>query len=143
MTELPEKDSDLIRLAVADLEKCEAMPDVYKVDMGDWHLPVWNLTVDEAPRCSVCLAGAVLAQTFEVPSNVPAVPGSRIGDTEIDGNETERLLQLDMYRRGIDDSLSKLVPRKRWIVPPYYRDAPAEFKLAMLRIADELEEEGR
>ena len=29
------KPSELIRLAVSDLEKCEASP--YTIDMGDWH----------------------------------------------------------------------------------------------------------
>lgn len=44
--------SGLIRLALADLRKCEQSPK-YKINMDDWHVP--------NSRCSVCLAGSVMA----------------------------------------------------------------------------------
>lgn len=54
---LPDKPSELIRLALSDLRKCENNP-AYKIDMSLWHDP----GAIEG-KCSVCLAGAVMAQT--------------------------------------------------------------------------------
>ena len=56
MSELPDKPSELIRLALADLRKCEADPR-YLIDMAQWHRPVTS------ELCHVCLAGAVMART--------------------------------------------------------------------------------
>ena len=55
------KPSELIRLALKDLEACEKDPD-YEINMNVWHKPVGD-------QCMVCLAGAVMAQTFEMPKN--------------------------------------------------------------------------
>lgn len=51
---LPDKPSELLEIALEDLEKCEKSPK-YEIDMGVWHCP----DVDE--KCYVCLAGAVMA----------------------------------------------------------------------------------
>lgn len=59
-TKLPEKPSELLKLAMLDLEKVEADPR-YRVDMGEWHKP--------NGRCSVCLAGSVMAKTLGLPPN--------------------------------------------------------------------------
>lgn len=56
--ELPDKLSELIDVALADLEKVEADP-LYEVDMGEWHQP-------RGPKCSVCFAGSVMAKTCDV-----------------------------------------------------------------------------
>jgi len=54
---LPDKPSELIRLAVEDFTKCEAACDKFEIDMAEYcH------TVDG--KCHVCLAGAVMAQTL-------------------------------------------------------------------------------
>jgi hypothetical protein len=68
MTELPNKLSALLRLAVADAQKCEAMPDVYTLDMLVWHAP-------KNDRCAVCMAGAVIAQTLGVRPDQEREPG--------------------------------------------------------------------
>ena len=52
---LPDKLSDLLELALSDLEKVEALPK-YKVDMMQWHTNIGDV-------CAVCLAGSVLAMT--------------------------------------------------------------------------------
>lgn len=64
MTDLPEKVSDLIRVALADLIKCEG-DERYDVNMSFWHTPY----TDDAgePVCAVCLGGSVLVQTLQVP----------------------------------------------------------------------------
>ncbi len=57
--ELPNKLSDLIVVALADLKACE-QDDKYIINMGEWHRPM--------PQgvCFVCLAGAVMAQTCKI-----------------------------------------------------------------------------
>lgn len=69
MTTLPDKLSDLLELALGDLEKVEAMPEVYEVDMSDWHLPQRDEFGGRCGRCTVCLAGAVIELPGEEPWN--------------------------------------------------------------------------
>jgi hypothetical protein len=56
---LPNKPSELLALALADLEQVENDPN-YRVTMGLWHQP-------DGCVCCVCLAGSVLAKTCKVP----------------------------------------------------------------------------
>lgn len=60
-TTLPNKLSDLLELAVHDVQKCEAEPKRFVLDMGKWHSP------KEDGVCALCMAGAVMAQTMAVP----------------------------------------------------------------------------
>jgi hypothetical protein len=53
--ELPKKPSALIRLAVEDIEKCEADPN-FKIEMSAW------VSMALSGRCEVCAAGAILVQ---------------------------------------------------------------------------------
>jgi hypothetical protein len=62
MTKLPDKPSELILIALEDLEKCEADP-IYKIDMGTWHEPL------SYSKCEVCAAGAVMAQSLGARAN--------------------------------------------------------------------------
>lgn len=59
MIALPNTLSGLLDLAVQDAQKCEALPELYRLDMGRWHTP-------EAGVCVICMAGAVIAQTLGV-----------------------------------------------------------------------------
>lgn len=52
----PERFSDMILLALEDLEKCEKNP-LYIIDMTNWYR-------HEGETCKVCLAGSVMAQSF-------------------------------------------------------------------------------
>jgi hypothetical protein len=54
--ELPDKPSDLIEVALTDLERVER-DDRYKIAMGEWHEP--------NGKCSVCLAGAVISRVAQ------------------------------------------------------------------------------
>lgn len=85
---LPDKPSELIRVALADLRKVEAMPSVYRVDMNDWHVP------HPDGVCEVCLAGAVMAQTFGAPPECRTMP--RDCGLEV----REKLDALDSFRSG-------------------------------------------
>lgn len=62
MIELPNKLSDLLELAVRDVQKCEAQPARFSLHMGNWHKPDAGKGV-----CVVCMAGAVMAQTIGIP----------------------------------------------------------------------------
>lgn len=59
MKKLPNKPSELIRLAVSDIQKVAKDPK-YGIYMGTWH---WK---DNDGKCYVCLAGAVLAKTLKI-----------------------------------------------------------------------------
>lgn len=63
-TELPDKMSDLLELALGDLERIEKTPG-YRVDMNQW-------VTEAGDKCFVCLAGSVLATRFGL-RNVHAV----------------------------------------------------------------------
>jgi hypothetical protein len=61
---LPDKLSDLIDVAIADLEKAEQSPD-YRIYMSVWHSPGDELFLMPSPeqfkKCYVCFAGSVIA----------------------------------------------------------------------------------
>lgn len=65
MIALPNTLSGLLELAVQDAQKCEALPELYRLDMGQWHTP-------EAGVCVICMAGAVIAQTLGVSHDADA-----------------------------------------------------------------------
>lgn len=139
---LPDRPSELIEVALRDLEAVERRNDLYVVDMGVWHS--WDMTPrgdGEGPRCSVCLAGAVMAQTlgadpeadldpmdFELEhAKLSALNAFRVGDI------TGGLHRLGLMREGVP------VDRN---VPPYYRNSGEQFKAAMREMVAELREDG-
>ena len=65
-SKLPDQPSALIRVALDDLKKCMGDP-TYEINMAKWHKPLANQ--GNSALCSVCLAGAVLAQTFKIPAS--------------------------------------------------------------------------
>lgn len=62
MSKLPNKPSDLLDVALRDLEACE-QDDNYEIRMSLWHSSNHNLD----KKCFVCLAGAVMAKTMGTP----------------------------------------------------------------------------
>ena len=96
--------SDLINIALNDLEVVEQMPEIYKVDMGNWHGPqydgedVWR---NSSPIiCAVCFAGCVMANTLKCNPNDQFHPSFFDSDTKL------KLVFLDHIRNGfIDDAL--------------------------------------
>lgn len=130
---LPDKPSDLITLALADLALAEASPE-YKIAMGDWHLPGRRV-------CYVCLAGAVMAGTLGAPSDVDLTPFS------FNANTRNKLQALDCFRQGtITVAFYHLgidatdVPLRRWIPP--YSNGPVQWRQHMERLAQELKTGG-
>lgn len=86
MKRLPDKPSDLIRLALHDLELVEQDPR-YKVDMGEWHQSYRN-------KCEVCFAGAVIAKSIKANYKKRLYPAFFDDDTQ------QKLLALDSLRTG-------------------------------------------
>lgn len=133
---LPDKPSELIRLAIADLEKVEKRPDLYTVNMDMWHRP------RRGPRetCAVCLAGAVMAGSLKIPSDHEMLPANFSVDTR------DKLRALDLFRFGAVSPAAremgyqtKLTGNRR--VTPY-EVSPYDFKMDMLGMADAFESEG-
>jgi hypothetical protein len=86
---LPDDPTELLNAALEDLAKCEDDP-TYSVDMLRWHVPAQNNT----RTCYVCLAGAVMAKTFDLPPDSLATPGC------FDPKTHFKLKFLDMIREG-------------------------------------------
>jgi hypothetical protein len=91
---LPEIPSELIRLAIKDLELCEQDSN-YTIDMSDWY-------ADRGEYCSVCLAGAVMVQELDV------VPLTRANGTKQmspayvpNAKDRDKLYALNILREGL------------------------------------------
>lgn len=149
---LPDKPSDLIRLAVDDITRVEAMKDKYFINMKSWHEPAKNpikeipldnwaqpFNTDPDKRCAVCFAGSVMTCTLK------ADKGKRYTPEKFNADTRDKLEALNDFRTGaISDGFINLgieVPsfvRLEDVEIVQYEDNPAEFKEQMIGIADEL-----
>ena len=140
MANLPDKPSELIRVALADLRKVEAMPKVYRINMEDW----WFAGTNDEAGCSVCLAGAVMAETLGAPRDDGASP------SDFPNGLRGKLLALDSFRQG--EVLSGLIDMDQdWdaevgeslnrAISAYSLD-PECFHRDMNKLADDLEAVG-
>lgn len=128
------KPSELIRLAIGDLELVEQMPKTYVVDMGRWHSV-------EHDKCFVCLAGSFMAMTLHTNSNQTLLASL------IDKENQKYLYALNEFRKGeLYSGLVYLnIPREKTKNLPYnlpvteYASDKDQFKKDMLRMADLLE----
>lgn len=136
-TVLPGKPSELITLAMDDLNRAERS-DKYSVSMSNWHYPMQG-----GERCYVCFAGAVMAMTMKVPI-----------DFEIDspdqflGANSNKLASLDYFRLGNVRAAFGELGRSEERGEEFDRNIPSyifkkrAFKLAMRRLARDLEKAG-
>jgi len=132
------KPSELIRVAVADLEAVEK-DERYRVDMG-----VWHVRSDESMEgpCFVCLAGAVMAKSLG------AVHGNNLIPIDFGADLAHSLMALNSFRMGfIDEGLHLMgedmpvgIP-STFPVTPYVHN-PTQFKADMQTMATLLEEHG-
>lgn len=88
-SQLPDKPSSLILVALADLAKVEKSRK-YQVDMGIWHEPG---SIARGNRCQVCLAGAVMARSLGADPKASFDPSSF-------PLESDKLSALDCFRTG-------------------------------------------
>ena len=150
MSTLPNKPSELIRLALADLEACEN-DEHYQIDMYHWHKPFNDNHT--GIYCAVCLAGSVIAKTLGTDMNLEKDP-LHFGMPEYDppslGTPT-KLLCLDMFRLGyVWDPLEQMALLTYQLqeelpetvtIPPYKED-PFGFHRKMHGLATMLERHG-
>lgn len=129
---LPDKPSKLIRVALADLAKCERSK-LYKIDMHHWHTP--------NGKCKVCFAGSVMAQSLGCPRHKLLVPDDFDADTE------NKLGALDDFRIGEVHVALRALELPTDGLPEYrdiasYGAEPQRFKRDMLKLAKDLAEHG-
>lgn len=137
---LPDLPSELIRLAIKDLEIAEKSSR-YTVNMGYFHTP--KRTWYGRRVCLVCLAGAVMAGTLDVSIDLELEPGAFV-----DSDVRDKLRALDCFHDG--DILGGLtdmhvdVPKnlEHWYVVPMHSNDPEGFKVTLLTMAHDLESVG-
>lgn len=130
---LPDKPSELLRVAMRDLELVEADPR-YKVNMSAWH----GKRSDQ--RCHVCLAGAMLAKSCGFPihwfwTHAPQSVTTKMSVINfLRMGEVAAALQMARFARPVE-----VAPVTEII--PYDKD-PEAFKSQLLALAGYLELSG-
>jgi hypothetical protein len=129
---LPNKPSELLTLALADLAKVERSKR-YKVNMSNWHVPI------RTDLCQVCLGGSVLAKSLNYPFNLEfktnLVPDSVI----------EKVVALNRFRVGdVSRALMHLgygadtYNAFTWLYAPEYADDKKAWRKVMRGIVRDL-----
>lgn len=137
METLPDKPSELILLALGDLEKCEK-DDKYAIDMSNWCCPDWK----DPNICCVCFAGAVMVQTLGI--KIESGSYERFPwETDFES----KLLALDNFRsghvnRGLQGMGLKPILGLDVRHGVQYKDDPVKFKAAMRDLAAQLAQHG-
>jgi len=97
MKRLPDKMSDLLKLALGDEAKAERSPK-YTMDMDQWHEPEWEWDSDSnndvMVNCNVCFAGAVISFTLG------GEWGKNLSPEDYMNGNVQKLHALDKLRRG-------------------------------------------
>lgn len=143
--ELPRAASQLLTLALTDLETCEAA-DGYTVDMGSWHR--WDA---DSEQCVVCLAGSVIAQTLKVdrksdsdfgsPLLASVAPQLDALDDFRRGELVRGLETLALDRQHVELAATRLAsgPECTWLASHDYRDDASAFKAHLRTLASHLD----
>ena len=95
MKELPAIPSELLTVALNDLEACEKDTD-YWIDMDIWHFPN-----EYTKRCKVCLAGAVMAKSLGVSKEEALVPDIWKFKEEFSKDIDRKLMAINYFRTGL------------------------------------------
>lgn len=85
---IPKTVAAIIRLAKKDLMKTLKMPDLYEINMGEWHSPD-SERQDGKALCCVCFAGSVMAQTIKLDVNSFSVFAYQVKQDQSDFKEKE------------------------------------------------------
>ena len=134
--ELPDKPSELLALALSDLEKAECS-DQYIIDMLYWHEPDIS-----SGKCLVCLAGAVMAFSLYFS------PDEDFFFVECSFEISRKIFALNNFRLGyifeafnnLNISFPEGMARKRDVTS--YRNSPTQFKSDMRNLIKDLRECG-
>jgi hypothetical protein len=147
---LPDKPSELIRLAVKDLKSIEKSKK-YVVYMHRYHQTVDNDMMDyfslPEGKCAVCFAGSIMARTLKCD------PKETVRPDDFDVKTERKLYALDSFRTGSIYEAFDYLKIKVPIVLEYccnqdninisgYEENPQQFKTDMLGLASLLEEIG-
>ncbi len=134
---LPDKPSELIRLALKDLATCEASPK-YRIHMDAWHQPS-----EKDGKCLVCFAGSVMAQTLGSDPEAHARPGSFGLDRVWNAMQALDCFRIGAVGEGLDLLDCNCPPDVAldWHIAKY-RDSPEKFKGKLRALADKLEGHG-
>lgn len=135
--ELPNKPSELLNLALNDLELCEK-DSKYVINMGTWHLP-------EEEDCLVCLAGAVMAKSLDCDIDAEISPSEMklLASDQAKLNALDRVIKGDvggfLGGCGVDRLRAS---QYAYISVIFYDDNPVLFKETLRDLAGELKEDG-
>lgn len=143
---LPHKPSELLKLALTDLELVEKDND-YTVVMSTWHHR------GEDGVCAVCLAGSVMAKTCNLDINESFI----CSENKHMIKDQDKFIAIDALRKGylhaalkrlkIHSSIYNILP-EFYVLRDYqqmslsYNRSPSEFKEHMCTIIGILESEG-
>ena len=129
---LPDKLSDLILVALDDLEKVEN-DERYTVNMDWWHR--------SGDTCLVCLAGSVMAKSLDVSPDRTRFPNDFDEKTEakLDALNWAHVGDVDYALHHLDVPQSSYTSFNRSVVD--YSDDPEQFKADMREIAAVLKEQ--
>lgn len=135
MSQLPDKPSDLIELALSDLEKCERSRK-YQIDMTTFYVDIPN------EPCRVCFAGSVIARRLDKRGAIIAPP-----DFDLDTQNKLWFLSdiaVGEILRSALGGLKLVCPKKvaKLQRKKSYHDDPKQFKAEMRSIASKLREVG-
>lgn len=101
---LPNKPSELLMVALSDLEAIEKNP-TYSIDLTILHSPLNHRWLNGDTRCAVCLAGAVMAQTLKVKPDINVPLNRRF----LSKDTYQKLKAIDYFRQGqISEGLDSL-----------------------------------
>lgn len=134
---LPTVPSQLIRLALNDLRKCEKQPDKFTINMSRWLIT--------NGKCQVCLAGAVMAQRLNGKVLAKTCHSREVEPFLFSGNN-EQLRALDLFRLGDIYAGCYYLSRtsnlsQRFDITQYF-DNKVAFYVDMEQLAVDFEKEG-
>ena len=131
---LPDRPSELLRVALDDLRKCEADPR-FKIDMSQWVMPQDGV-------CYVCLAGSVMIQELGASPKIGCLP------SHFSEEVSDKLDALNEFRMGFIDaayeSLGQELPENlpEGIRVTRYNDDKEQFHKDMESLIKLLQEHG-
>ncbi len=156
---LPKKLSALIKIALKDLRKAEALPKKFIVEMDDWFVPedvvceTKNGTEFERHKiCTVCAAGSVMAfslgmgedKRFLAPEKFPRNEGQLHAINDLRCGEVDHaafslgLVAPDDYGDYDFNAFNKF----NCVIPEYNRKNPEPFHKAMTKLQEKLVKAG-
>ena len=137
MSKLPDRPSELIHLALRDMEAAEKSP-LYTVDHNVWHQPDYR---NHAFTCAVCSAGSIMAMTLG------SDPYANLAPSDFDNDTHRKLLAVNSFRQGFVDLAFRQMglgdcPMPHAVVASYGGDSPGAFKRDQRWLTNRLAEIG-